>query len=152
MKIKGLWTAGVLLAGFLCMADTSTLQQAAVSRQGDQIILSLVAAGDPAYAAYPAEGGRYIIELSNTGLGASIPRHLVVAGLETPILIESGKGIVRLTLPLLSGEEPQILRRGHTMQIHWEAPSRVVLKDIQVRFDGDVPEIKIMGSGFHSRR
>jgi len=147
MNKIGLWTAAVLLTGFLCMAETSTLRQAAVSRQGDQITLTLEAVGEPAYAAYPAEGGHYIIELSNTGLGASVPRHLEISGLDTPILIDAGKGSARLTLPLPSAEEPRILREGSTMQIRWEAPSRVVLKDVQVRFDGDVPEVKILGSG-----
>jgi len=103
MNKIGLWTAAVLLTGLLCMAETSTLRQAAVSRQGDQITLTLEAVGEPAYAAYPAEGGHYIIELSNTGLGASVPRHLEISGLDTPILIDAGKGSARLTLPFNSG-------------------------------------------------
>jgi type IV pilus assembly protein PilQ len=147
MKKICLWTAATLLVSFLCLADAAVLQQVAVSRQGDRVILSLEADGNLAYAAYPGEGDRFVVELSNLTLDSGIKRRLESTGLDKPILLEAHGGNIQILLPLAAGIEPEILKQGHALDIRFPVHARPALREVQVQFDGDTPVVRMLGDG-----
>lgn len=147
MKKICLWTAATLLVSFLCLADAAVLQQVAVSRQGDQVILSLEATGNLTYAAYPGEGDCFVVELSNLTLDSGIKPRLESTGLDKPILLEARGGNIQILLPLAAGTEPEILKQGHALDIRFPVNARPALQEVQIQFDGDMPVVRMLGTG-----
>lgn len=142
----------LLLGSLLCWAEGTVLNQVTLSRQGDQVVLALEATDSLVYTSYAGEAGTAVVELVDAALAPSVPLRLESGALDGAVtLVAKGSNVV-ITLPVPPGAEPRITSDGRSLLVSLDAPSRILLKDVEVLFEGAGPVVKVTGDNLPSPR
>jgi type IV pilus assembly protein PilQ len=142
----------LLLGSLLCWAEGTVLTQVTLSRQGDLVLLALEATDSLVYTSYAGEPGTAVVELVDTALAAAVPPRLESGALEGAVTLASKGSNVVITLPVSPGSEPRITSDGRSLLVALDAPSRILLRDVEVQFEGAGPVVKVVGDNLPSPR
>jgi type IV pilus assembly protein PilQ len=142
----------LMLIGLFAWAGEVVLDQVTLSRQGDQVLLALEATGSLVYTSYAGPSGAAVVELVDTTLGPAVPPRLESGALGGAVTLAAQGGNVVITLPSAAGAEPRITSDGRSLLVALDAPSRVLLQDVEVAFDASGPVVKVTGENLPTPR
>ena len=152
MKKMTVCAALLLLGSLFCWADGAVLSQVTLSRQGDQVLLALEATDSLVYTSYAGEAGTAVVELVDTAMAPAVPPRLETSALEGAVtLAEKGSNLV-ITFPVPPGTEPRITSDGRSLLVALDAPSRILLRDVEVQFEGAGPVVRVTGDNLPAPR